>query len=180
MGSSDCSKPKETPSNNNKLNSSNDKDIPNISDSSNLLDNQDPLKSEISLNSTNDDIIPNANSLIKEENIYKNNEKKNEIKKILKVVVPMKSRKWALTGQIFLSMTPLAYATVPLLQGVEHHGLIIEVDNGYYYTHYIGKEVCLNYSKNKEEIMNEMIDCCSHYDSRDVWTYEKKYQKIQQ
>ena len=180
MGSSDCSKPKETPSNNNKLNSSNDKDIPNISDSSNLLDNQDPLKSEISLNSTNDDIIPNANSLIKEENIYKNNEKKNEIKKILKVVVPMKSRKWALTGQIFLSMTPLAYVAAPLLQGVEHHGLIIEVDNGYYYTHYIGKEVCLNYSKNKEEIMNEMIDCCSHYDSRDVWTYEKKYQKIQQ
>ena len=117
MGSSDCSKPKETPSNNNNLNSSNDKDIPNISDSSTIGDNQDPLKSEISLNSTNDGIIPNANSLIKEENIYKNNEKKNEIKKILKVVVPMKGRKWALAGQIFLSLTPLLYATAPLMQG---------------------------------------------------------------
>ena len=116
MGSSECSKPKDIPGPND-LNSSNDGDMSNNSNSSDLVDNQNPLKSDISLNSTNnDDIIPNATSLIKgDNNIHEDDERKkeegkkyNEIKKILKVVVPMKNRNWALPGQIFVSMTPLA------------------------------------------------------------------------
>ena len=71
-------------------------------------------------------------------------------------------------------MTPIGFAALPILQGIEHHGLIIEVNNGYYYTHYYGREVCLNFRKNKEDILNEMINCCNHYDSRKAWTHKEK------
>lgn len=103
----------------------------------------------------------------------------NKIKKIEKIVVPMKSRNAVLAGQCIASMIPVVnIITVPLLQPIEHHGLIIEVDNGYYYTHYgSNRTVSLDFNENKKEIIDEMINCCLHCDSRQYRCYEQKFPK---
>ena len=57
---------------------------------------------------------------------------------------------------------------------MEHHGLIFEVSNGYYYTQYGSSiNVSLKFCENKEVGINEIIDCCYHC-NRKYSCYEVK------
>ena len=122
-------------------------------------------------NETNESIITNEsnkniNSKDKKDSNFsvQNQSSTDEIIKIEKVIVPLPYRGLFLTGQAIGCLIPIiGHAALPLMQPLEHHGLIIEAKNGYYYTHYGSRiNVSLKFNKNKEICINEIIDGCSN------------------